>query len=483
MKLQKRTILFVTPEIVPFKATGGLADVAEALPEALIEAGQNAIRVMPKYAGIEDKFDIKKQFSFIVETGKKANVAEVYKFEQNGLITFFIGNHNYFERDNCYGYEDDGERFGFFCKAVVEMLMFLDIKPDIIHLNDWQSAFIGLLLKEEYYELDFYKNIKLVFTIHNLQYQGVFDMHTLDNLNLSAKYFNPEKIEYYGKVCFMKAGIVYSDMVTTVSETYAKEIQTPIYGYGLDGLLRRYSYKISGILNGIYYSKYDPSIDSALYVNFSEDNFRENRKENKRLMQKELGLPEKDVPMFGVVTRFAEQKGIDLIIYAMKAILFEDVQFVILGSGEEEYERKLLSLESKYSDQVKINIQFNQDLARRIYGTCDFFLMPSLFEPCGLSQLYSLRYGSIPIVRETGGLLDTILDYDKDKDKGIGFSFKNFNGEDFLSAIYRCLSTYEDRDEWNKLVERAMKTRFSWSKAAESYIEKYEALLADNSNV
>ncbi|PKM49465.1 MAG: starch synthase [Firmicutes bacterium HGW-Firmicutes-7] len=483
MKLQKRTILFVTPEIVPFKATGGLADVAEALPEALNEAGQNAIRVMPKYAGIEDKFDIIKQFSFIVETGKKANVAEVYKYEENGLITFFVGNNNYFERDNCYGYEDDGERFGFFCKAVVEMLMFLDIKPDIIHLNDWQSAFIGLLLKEEYYELDFYKDIKLVFTIHNLQYQGVFGIHTLDKLNLSVKYFNPEKIEYYGKVCFMKAGIVYSDMVTTVSETYAKEIQTPIYGYGLDGLLRRYSYKIQGILNGIYYSKYDPQIDTALYVNFSEENFREKRIENKRLLQKELGLPEKDVPMFGVVTRFAEQKGIDLIIYAMKAILPADVQFVILGSGEEEYENKLLSLENKYKDQVKITVQFNQDLARRIYGTTDFFLMPSLFEPCGLSQLYSLRYGSIPIVRETGGLLDTILDYDKDNDEGIGFSFKNFNGEDFLSAIYRCLETYEDRDTWNKLVERAMKKRFSWSRAAQSYIERYESLLVEEGTV
>jgi len=476
MKLQKRTILFVSPEIVPFKATGGLADVAEALPEALLEAGQNAIRIMPKYAGIENKFDIKKQFSFIVESGKKANVADVYKIEQNGLITFFVGNKNYFEREACYGYDDDGERFGFFCKAVVDMLMFLDIKPDIIHLNDWQTAFIALLLKEEYYELEFYKDIKLVFTIHNLQYQGVFDTRILDNLNLSTKYFNPEKIEYYGKVCFMKAGIVYSDLVTTVSETYAKEIQTPIYGYGLDGLLRRYSYKIQGILNGIYYSKYDPQIDTALYVNFNEDNFRDKRKENKALLQKELGLPQRDVPMFGVVTRLAEQKGIDLIIHAMKNLLFEDVQFVILGSGDEDYENKILSLQSKHPEQVSITIQFNQNLARKIYGTSDIFLMPSLFEPCGLSQLYSIRYGSIPIVRETGGLLDTILDYNKDPENGIGFSFKNFNGEDFIQAINRCLNTYRDNVVWENLVERAMKTRFSWGKSAEKYIEKYDGL-------
>lgn len=478
MKLQKRTILFVSPEIVPFKATGGLADVAEALPEALLEAGQNAIRIMPKYAGIENNFNIEKQFSFIVETGKKANVAEVYKLEENGLVTFFVGNKNYFERENCYGYADDGERFGFFCKAVVEMLMFLDIKPDVIHLNDWQTAFIALLLKEEYYELDFYKDIKLVFTIHNLQYQGVFDTHTLDNLNLSAKYFNPEKIEYYGKICFMKAGIVYSDLVTTVSETYAKEIQTPIYGYGLDGLLRRYNNKIQGILNGIYYSKYDPQIDSALYVNFSETDFREKRKQNKSLLQKELGLPQKDVPMFGVVTRFAEQKGIDLIIHAMKALLFEDVQFVILGSGDEDYENKILSLQNKHPEHVSITVQFNQNLARQIYGTSDFFLMPSLFEPCGLSQLYSLRYGAIPIVRETGGLLDTILDYNKDPENGIGFSFKNFNGDDFLQAINRCLDTYKNEEVWNSLVERAMKKRYSWGRSAEKYIEKYNDLFS-----
>jgi len=476
MKSQKRTILFVSPEIVPFKATGGLADVAEALPQALMETGQNVIRVMPKYEGIENKYDIEKQFSFIVEAGKRANVADVYKLDEDGLITYFVGSEAYFERENCYGYEDDGIRFGFFCKAVVEMLMFLNIKPDVIHLNDWQSSFIALLLKEEYNELDFYKDIKIVFTIHNLQYQGVFETNILEDLNLSVKYFNPERIEYYGKVCFMKAGILYSDMITTVSETYAKEIQTPIYGYGLDGLLRRYGDKINGILNGIYYSKYDPQIDEALYVSFSEDNFREYRRKNKPLLQKELGLPQRDVPVFGVVTRFAEQKGIELIIQAMKVLLFEEVQFVILGSGEPVYESKMTSLKEKYPEQVSLTLQFNQELARKIYGTCDFFLMPSLFEPCGLSQLYSLRYGSIPIVRETGGLLDTILDYSKDSSKGLGFSFKNFNNEDFVKAIYRCLTLYRDQEKWEELVERAMKKRFSWNKSAEKYIEKYEGL-------
>lgn len=484
LKNEKRTILFVTPEIVPYKATGGLADVAEALPEALIEEGAIAFRVMPKYAGIENKYSLVKQFSFIVEAGKKANIADVYKLEEKGLVTFFIGSKDYFERENCYSYHDDDERFGFFCKATLEMLMFLEIKPDIIHLNDWQTALIGLLLKEEYSHLDFYKDIKVVYTIHNLQYQGVFGTQALENLSLSARYFNPEKIEYYGKVCYMKAGIVYADLVTTVSETYAKEIQTPIFGYGLDGLLRRYSHKIKGILNGIYYSKYDPAIDTALYNNFSESNFIELRKENKMMMQKELGLPQKDVPMFGVVTRFAEQKGIELIIFAINEMMRhqDEVQFVLLGSGEPEYEKKLLDLESQYPENIKLTIQFNQELARRIYGTCDFFLMPSLFEPCGLSQLYSLRYGAIPIVRETGGLLDTIIDYNRDEDQGTGFSFINFSGEEFLDAIYRGLEVYNDIESWHALIKHCMGKRFSWNKAAEAYMVKYEDLLSNSGN-
>lgn len=476
MNLLKRTILFVTPEIIPFKATGGLADVAEALPEALLEAGENVIRIMPKYADIEHNFNLEKQFSFIVEAGEKANIADVYKIEENNLVTFFIGNDKYFEREKCYGYEDDGERFGFFCKAVLELLIFLNIKPDIIHLNDWQTALIGLLIKEEYKELEFYQNIKTVFTIHNLQYQGVFEIDILNKLNLSNRYFHSDKLEYYGKICFMKAGIVYSDLITTVSETYAKEIQTPAYGYGLDGLLRMYSSKIKGILNGIYYSKYDPESDPAIKINFSIEDATEKRKENKRLLQKELGLPEEEVPLFGVVTRLAEQKGIDLIIYAINELIDQEVQFIILGSGEEEYENKLLDLENKYKDKLKISLEFNQDLARKIYASSDFFLMPSLFEPCGLSQMYSLRYGSIPIVRETGGLLDTILDYNKDKKNGVGFSFKNFDDKEFVDAINRGLNVYKVKRSWNALIKRGMKKRFSWEKSAKSYIISYEEL-------
>ncbi len=469
-------ILFVTPETVPFAASGGLADVAEALPVALHGQGIDVTRIMPKYKGIEDKFDLDKAFSFIVEAGGEAKVADVYTCTLDGVKTYFIGNADFFERDGMYGYGDDDARFGFFCKAVLEMLIFMDLKPDIIHLNDWQTALIGLIMKEEYAKLDFYKDIRLVFTIHNLQYQGVFDRDVLEDLNLSSKYFNMEAIEYYGKVCYMKAGIVYADRVTTVSKTYAKEIQTPWYGYGLDGLLRKYSDKVVGIVNGIYYDKYDPETDEALTYTFDETTFKERRKKQKAAFQKSLALPVKDVPLLGVVTRLAEQKGVDLIIHSIEQLVKDDVQIVILGSGDYFYENKLMALAQSYPEKVSVSIQFNQALARRIYGSVDMFLMPSLFEPCGLSQLYSLRYGAVPVVRRTGGLGDTIFDYDEAKPTGTGFLFKNYNNQEFLRAIHRGMEVYANGKEWEGLVERGMKTRFSWDKSAMEYIELYREI-------
>lgn len=473
---EKMRILFVSPEIVPYAATGGLADVGEALPYALMDQGIETVRVMPKYKGMEDRYNLKKEFSFIVEVGGKANVAEIYSLVEDGLTTYFIGSDRYFERDTIYGFADDGVRYGFFCKATLEMLMYLDIKPDIIHLNDWQTALIGLFLKEEYSTLDFYSNIKVIFTIHNLQYQGVFERDTLDALNLSAKYFNIEAIEYYGKICFMKAGIIYGDLVTTVSRTYAKEIQTPWFGYGLDGILRKYNYKIKGIVNGIYYDKYDPEKDTALLLNYNVDNFRTKRLEHKKLVQKKIGLPQADVPLMGVVTRLTEQKGIDLIIYAIEQLVNEDIQFMILGSGDEYYEKRLKELMSIYPDKVNVCIQFDQEYARQIYGASDFFLMPSLFEPCGLSQLYSLRYGSVPIVRKTGGLVDTIIDITKDPDKGTGFIFEHYNDQEFEQCIRRAIKYFEDKEAWQELIERGMKKRFSWEDSAKYYIEAYKEL-------
>jgi starch synthase len=470
------SLLYVTPEIVPFAATGGLADVSEALPAALQTKGINVTRVMPKFLGIEKKYPLKKEFSFIVEAGGKANIANVYKMVQDEVVTYFIGNDNYFEREYFYGYEDDYERFGFFCKAILEMLIFLDLKPDVIHLNDWQTALTGLLLKEEYQELEFYNDIKVVFTIHNLQYQGVFDKSALQELNLSPRYFDMEGIEYYGKVCYMKAGIVYADLITTVSKTYAKEIQTPWFGYGLDGILRKHSNKIDGIVNGIYYDKYNPETDEALDINFTSQNFEVKRKEQKKALQRQLGLPVRDVPIFGVVTRLAEQKGIDLILSAIEELIHKDIQFVILGSGDKYYEHRFKELSIEYKDKIGINIVFDQKLARRIYASTDFFLMPSLFEPCGLSQLYSLRYGGVPIVRKTGGLVDTIDDYNKEKKIGTGFVFKNYNNKEFIMAINRGLEIYEDKIAWDNLVKTCMEKRFSWDVSAEKYIQRYMEL-------
>jgi starch synthase len=479
MKNEQITTLFVSPEIVPFRATGGLADVAEALPYALHDENINIIRIMPKYKGIEEEHKLEKAFSFIVEAGRKANIATIYKNETDGLVTYFVGNNDYFERDECYGYGDDDIRFGFFCKAALEMLVFLDIKPDIIHLNDWQTALIGLFLKEEYAELGIYKDIKVMFTIHNLQYQGIFDIGSLNNLNLSTKYFDEASIEYYGKVCFMKAGIVYADLVTTVSKTYAQEIQSLQYGYGLDGLLRKYNNKIKGILNGIYYDKYDPEIDQSLEVNYSVNNCITKRRESKALLQSRLNLPVKNCPVFGVVTRLTEQKGIDLIIYAINQLINLDVQFVIVGSGEEVYEHMLQNLAQKYRDKVSVTIEFNQNLARRIYASTDIFLMPSLFEPCGLSQLYSLRYGSVPVVRETGGLLDTIENYNEETNMGTGFTFTHYYGDEFVVAIKRALNLFDNKTNWNALVKRCMKERFTWSKSAKEYIGEYEKLIKE----
>ncbi len=470
-------ILFVSPETVPFAASGGLADVAEALPVALKEEGIDVTRVMPKYKGIEDKYELTKQFSFIVEAGGEAKVADVYTNDFDGVVTYFVGNKDYFERDGFYGYGDDDERFGFFCKATLEMLMFLNLKPDVIHLNDWQTALIGLFMKQEYSQLDFYKDIKLVFTIHNLQYQGVFDKQVLEGLNLPAKYFNMEAIEYYGKVCYMKAGIVYADLITTVSKTYSKEIQTPWYGYGLDGLLRKYSDRIHGIVNGIYYDKYNPENDEALAHPFSVMDFEEKKPQQKAEFQNELGLPARDVPLLGVVTRLAEQKGVDLIIYAIEQLVKEDIQVVVLGSGDYYYENKLMSLSNQYPDKVSVNILFNQAFARRIYGSVDMFLMPSLFEPCGLSQLYSLRYGAVPIVRKTGGLGDTITDYDENYYDSTGFLFKNYNNQEFVKAIRRAIEVFYIKDEWKALVKRGLESRFSWSKSAKEYIEQYERIM------
>ncbi len=474
---KKMRVLLIASESVPYAATGGLADVTEALPIALKDNNIIVNKVMPKYKGIEEKFPLKKKFSFVVELCSNIKEVDVYHLKEDGVNTYFIGNDYYFERDEMYGYDDDGERFGFFSKAALQMNMILNFKPDIIHLNDWQTGMVSFYLKRAYANLDFYKDTKVLYTIHNLKYQGVFDRSILYFLGLSDDYFHHEGIEYYGRVCFMKAGIVYSDLVSTVSKTYSKEIQTENFGYGLHGLLSKYSDKITGILNGIYYDKYDPKTDEMLDFNYDIKNFSKIRPKQKAAMQQLAGLPVKDVPLIGVVTRLAEQKGIDLIIAAMEKFVSKDVQFVVLGSGDKRYEDKLVQLSKQYPDKISVNIKYDGKYARKIYASSDFFLMPSQFEPCGLSQLYSLRYGAIPVVRSTGGLRDTIVDYSEDVNNGTGFTFEDYSESEFIATIEKALELYENKDELKRVIKRAMKQEFSWTEAAKKYVSLYKEML------
>ncbi|GKX31829.1 glycogen synthase [Vallitalea longa] len=470
-------ILYVSAEISPFGTTGGLGDVSECLPEVLAENGLKVIRVMPKYKKIEEKFVLKKIKSFIIEIEGKTRVCHIYKYEEKKLTTYFIGSDDYFERDNFYGYEDDDIRFGFFSKAVLQMLILLNIKPDVIHLNDWHTGLIPFLLKKEYSKIYFYDNIKTIYTIHNLQYQGVFDKRSIERLGLSYKYYDSEILEYYGNISFMKGGIVCSDLINTVSYNYAEEIQTPQFGYGLDGILRKYKNKICGIINGIHYDKFNCETDRCIYRNYNVDDVIIAKEENKHYLQQRVSLPTKKVPLIGMISRLSEQKGIDLCIQAIEKLIDKDIQFIILGTGDKEYERLLTSVSARYPDKVKVIIDFNNEMARHIYAGCDFFLMPSLFEPCGLSQIYSMRFGTVPIVRRTGGLIDTVEPFDSDSLEGTGFMFDKYDIDDFMESINNALDIYYERTKWNILVENCMGQRFTWDKSAKEYIEKYKQLI------
>ncbi len=477
MKEKTLNVVFVSSECGPYAATGGLADVVSSLPEALSHYNSHIIKIIPKYKSIEDTYDLEKVFSFMVETSGKERIAHVFKKDEEAVTTYFIGNEDYFERDAFYGYTDDDERFGFFCKAVVEMLLILDYKPDIVHINDWQAAMVALLIKEELYRLDFYKDIKVVFTIHNLQYQGTFHSSILERLNLSNTYLNMESLEYYNNVCFMKAGIIYSDLVTTVSRTYAIEIQNPIYGYGLDGILRKYKYKIRGILNGINLELYNPKKDKIIKACYDSRTVVDKKPINQRHLRQLFELPDASGPVAGIITRLTEQKGIELVIEAIKACREDDIQFVVLGTGDPLYEHKLMELAEWYPNQVKVRLEFSPAIAKQIYAGCDMFLMPSLFEPCGLSQLYSLRYGAVPIVRKTGGLADTIKAFNERTLKGTGFLFEGYNTQSFVSAIRSALALYEDKEKWYGLVQNGMKECFSWDESAKEYMQLYNEIL------
>jgi starch synthase len=472
-------ILFASSEVSPFAKTGGLADVAASLPKSIAVLGNDIRVVMPRFKIIKSSMDYVADFP--VQVGER-NVTCVIKkkdIEINGnedakvLPVYFVENYYYFDRDGIYCHIDDGERFAFFCKAILEMLPRINFQPDVIHCNDWHTGPTCMLLNEKYREYPFYSNIATIFTIHNLEYQGNFSKDILNFMGLGNELFVPEKVEFYGAFNFMKTGLVYSDIINAVSRNYAEEIKTPQYGGRLDGLLRKRSKDLYGVVNGISYEEYNPSTDKRIYRNYSIQN-PDVKKENKYSLQKELGLPVSDAPIISLISRLTDQKGLNLITDVIDEFLELDLQFVLLGEGDQYYENLFKELKEKYPDKMGLYIGFNASLAQRIYAGSDMFLMPSRFEPCGLGQLISLRYGTIPVVRATGGLAETIIDIDYDTDNGNGFSFKEFIPAELLNAVKRAMRMYcEYPKQWEILKKRALESDFSWNKSAHRYMELY----------
>lgn len=469
-------VLFAASECIPFVKTGGLADVIGSLPRALKSKGVTARVVLPKYSDIPAHFQEKMELkhTFTVPISWRNQYCGIEELTYDDITYYFIDNKYYFGRSGLYGYFDEAERFAFFSKAVLEMLAYLDFKPDILHCHDWQTGLVSILQNAHY---NYLQDLRTVFTIHNLKFQGIFAADILGGvIGLSPEYFTIDGLEYHGDVNFMKGALNYADVVTTVSNTYANEIQTPYYGEGMDGLLRKRAGDLYGIVNGIDYDKFNPETDEHLFVNY-KDSLTEKR-ENKVALQEMLGLPvDKDKPMIGIITRLTEQKGIDLIIHVLREIMEMDLQLVLLGTGDQKYEDAFKQASWEYPDKLSANITFNEDLANKIYAASDLFLMPSRFEPCGISQLISLRYLTVPIVRETGGLVDTVQPYNEQTQEGNGFSFTNYNAHDMLNTIKRAINYYQDNESWKRILENAAKCDFSWNKSAEEYVKLYESLL------
>ncbi|WP_374724472.1 glycogen synthase GlgA [Calidifontibacillus erzurumensis] len=471
-------ILFIVSECVPFIKSGGLADVAGALPKELKKLGNDVRVLMPKYGGIAQHYKerMEKIAEITVQLSWRNQYCGVEKLEHEGIIYYFIDNEYYFKRDGMYGFYDDGERFSYFCRAALNVLPYLDFKPDILHCHDWHTGMIPFLLNAQYRSYPLYANLRTIFTIHNLQFQGIFPREILgDLLNLDDSYFD-DRLEFYGCVNFMKAAIVSSDFITTVSPTYMDEIQMPYYGEKLDGLLRSRSYKLKGILNGIDVDIYNPATDPFIIANYDQNSLKEKVK-NKRHLQHYFGLKESDdTPVIAIISRLTEQKGLDLVKRVFHELMSYDLQFIILGTGDLQFEDFFRSMEHLNKDKVRAYIGFNEELAHQIYAGADLFLMPSKFEPCGLGQLIAMRYGTIPIVRETGGLNDTVTSYNEFTGEGNGFSFKNFNAHDMLYTIKRALSFYNQKTVWEKIVKTAMSQDYSWFQSAQQYNDMYRRL-------
>jgi starch synthase len=471
-------ILFATSEAGPFLRTGGLGDVSAALPQALSKQKQDVRVIMPLYDAIKDTYRQTMQFvgSKVVTLGWRQQYAGVYSCIYDGVTFYFIDNEYYFRRFGVYGHYDDAERFSFFSKAVLEILPLIDFYPEVIHCNDWQTSLVPVMLDAFYRKTPEYADIKTIVTIHNIEFQG-----SVDKVCIADVFGIPDShkniVEYGNNANMLKAGIEAANAVTTVSKTYAEEILNPYYAYGLENILSKRSYKIHGIVNGIDTILYNPLRDKALFSNFSAKTVSTKKAPNKKGLQEMVSLPVIDKPVIGMVTRLTNQKGLDLIMEVLEEILYMDLQMVILGTGDWKYEVALQEMAKRYANKLAVVINFSQDIASKIYAGSDMFLMPSKFEPCGLSQIIAMRYGSVPIVRETGGLKDTVPAFDSTDGTGRGFTFKTYNAYDMLDAIRRAVVTYNNKEDWTKVVANAMSGDYSWKVSAKEYIDLYKSII------
>ena len=477
-----KKVAFIASECVPFIKTGGLADVVGTLPKKFDRTKYDVRIIIPNYMCLPSKFknNMKYITHFHMDIGWKQQYVGVMYMEYEGVPVYFIDNEYYFNGYNIYGdVKWDIEKFCYFCKAALSILPGIGFRPDIIHCHDWQAGLVPVYLKTLFASNPFYQGIKSVMTIHNLQFQGRWDIKTVQEYSgLPNELFTPDKLEWHKDASMLKGGLVYADKITTVSNTYAHEIQTPYYGEGLDGLLQARWQSLWGIVNGIDYEVYNPKTDNALPAKYDIKNFKKNRIKNKLALQNKLGLPEDpNVYMIGIVSRLTDQKGLDLIDRAMNDIMTDGTQLVVLGTGDRRYEEMFKYYQGIHPAKLSANIYFSDELSHQIYGACDSVLVPSRFEPCGLTQLMALRYGALPIVRETGGLKDTVIPYNEFEGTGTGFSFANYDARDLLNTInYSKKVFFDNKDAWTEMQKRAMQQDFSWIASAKIYEKLYEEL-------
>lgn len=469
-------ILFAASEAVPYAASGGLADVVGSLPKKICAKGHDCRIVIPLYKTIGEEFrkEMTQITTITVDVSWRKQYCGIFTAEKNGIVYYFIDNEYYFARDGLYGFYDDCERFVFFSRAVLEMLRHINFKPDIINANDWQTALIPVYYNVYYKYQQGYDQIKNIFTIHNIEYQGRYGREVLNEL-MGIPLYHANLLEYDGYINMMKGAVETADMITTVSPSYAWEILDPWFAHGLDRILVTKQYKLKGILNGIDYDVFDPEKDKQIAANYSAKNI-EGKAACKNALITRLGLDDGDEPIIGIVTRFVGHKGIDLIRCVIEEIVHIGFKFAVLGSGEKIYEDFFREMAARHPGRISANIGFIPELSRQIYAGADMFLMPSQSEPCGLAQMISMRYGTIPIVRETGGLRDSVRD--NGGENGNGFTFKTYNANDMLDAVKRAKKCYDDQQEWSELVERSMKCDYSWSTSADLYIENYKEILS-----